>query len=102
MTTRNRFRFRVPVVPRVSVPVYLLVMVVLVPGLFSAMVLLISLRTNQHAIEAERSSQVASDQAMCQLVSILDDAYKGTPPSTETGRRVAEAMHSLRVASRCP
>lgn len=88
--------------PRATIPLYLLVMVVLLPGLFSALVLIISLRTNEHAVDVEASARRTSELAMCQLVTILDSAYRTTPPQTETGRLVAAAMANLRVANHCP
>lgn len=87
---------------RVRMPWYLLATVVLLPGLFSALVLVISLRTNDRAVAAERAARRASELAFCQVVVLLDDAYKQTPPQTATGLAVAAAMSNLRVANHCP
>lgn len=87
---------------RLRIPWYLLVAVVLLPVLFSTLVLVISLRTNERAVAAERMSRRVSELAMCQLVVLLDDTYKQTPPPSETGRQVALAMANLRVANHCP
>lgn len=42
-----------------------------------------------------------SDRRWCDLLSTLDEAYSSTPPSTDLGRRVADAIHSLRVDLDC-
>jgi hypothetical protein len=47
--------------------------------------------------QAEREA----DRRWCELLGTLDDAYGSTPPSTDLGRRVAEAVHALRVGLDC-
>lgn len=87
---------------RLGIPWGLLLVLVLLPGLFSALVLDVSLGSSRRAVEAERSARRSSELAFCQLVSLLDDAYKATPPKTPTGIAVARAMANLRVANSCP
>lgn len=42
-----------------------------------------------------------SDQRWCELLRTLDEAYGAVPPSSELGRRVAAAIHDLRVDLSC-
>lgn len=42
-----------------------------------------------------------ADRRWCQLLEPLDDAYSTVAPTTELGRRVAEAIHNLRVEFDC-
>jgi len=42
-----------------------------------------------------------SNQQWCDLVVLLDKTYIETPPTTEIGRKVAEAMHTLRIRFEC-
>lgn len=43
-----------------------------------------------------------ADRRWCQLLVPLDDAYTaGPPPTTEVGKRVAVAIHNLRIAFGC-
>lgn len=37
----------------------------------------------------------------CHLLVTLDEAYKATPPRTDTGQRVADDIHNLRADLRC-
>lgn len=42
-----------------------------------------------------------ADQRWCDLLVTLDDAYGSGTPTTELGRRVAEAVHTLRTELQC-
>jgi hypothetical protein len=53
-----------------------------------------SLLYAQHVAES-------SARKWCSLVSTLDDAYRGQPPTTPTGERVASDIHQLRRDLRC-
>lgn len=87
---------------RDPVPWYMLVAVVILPGVFSAVVLSISLNASQRAINAESQSRRQSELALCQVLSVWDDANRETPPTTERGRRIAEAIQNLMFANKCP
>jgi hypothetical protein len=42
-----------------------------------------------------------SDRRWCELLNTLDQAYSTVPPSTELGRRVADAIRKLRTDLDC-
>lgn len=42
-----------------------------------------------------------SNQRWCQLLSVLNGAYKEAPPRTQTGRIVATAIHDLYIDFDC-
>lgn len=46
--------------------------------------------------------QRESDRRWCSLMTNLDDAYRATPPQTDTGRSVAAEVHKLRAELGCP
>jgi hypothetical protein len=54
------------------------------------------------AIWVSSQNQRRSEQAWCQVISVLDDAYRVTPPTTPVGRQVAAGIAGLRQAYRCP
>lgn len=82
---------------------YSWVVVVLVPIMASIGVLIISLRVNEWAVAREREARRVSEQALCGIVVLLDDANrKSEPPVTGYGRELAEAIRSAREAYRCP
>lgn len=43
-----------------------------------------------------------SERKWCDLITMLDDAYHQTPPTTETGKNVARQMSGLRQSLHCP
>lgn len=47
------------------------------------------------------ASEREADRRWCQLLNTLDEAYSAVPPATELGRRVALAIHTLRVDLDC-
>jgi hypothetical protein len=54
----------------------------------------------RHRTEAERAE---SDRRWCALLVELDSAYQSSPrPTTETGRKVADEIHKLRIEFGCP
>lgn len=88
---------------------YSWVVVVIVPVMVSMAVLVISLRVNQRSIERERSARLASEQAraaseqaLCQVFVVLDDAYAQAAPSTPAGKKLAAAVANVRVTNHCP
>lgn len=88
---------------------YSWLVVVLVPVMASVGVLVVSLTVNQRSIERERSARlaseqarIASEQALCRVFVILDDAYSKTAPATESGKQLAAAIAYVRVANHCP
>lgn len=42
-----------------------------------------------------------SNQRWCQLLNVLDGAYRAAPPQTKTGQIVAEEIHRLRLDFEC-
>lgn len=42
-----------------------------------------------------------SEKAWCEIITVLDDAYKAAPPTTDTGRRIAVAMVGIRRSYGC-
>ena len=42
-----------------------------------------------------------ADQRWCALLTTLDDAYSTIPPTSELGRKVANAIHALRTDLNC-
>ncbi|MDG4784366.1 hypothetical protein O7626_41130 [Micromonospora sp. WMMD1102] len=55
----------------------------------------------REAAAADRAADREADQRWCELLTVLDEAYGSTPPQTELGRRVADAVHQLRVGFNC-
>ena len=47
----------------------------------------------------QRSLQ--NERQICGLIVTLDDVYRQTPPTTETGRNFADQLHTYRVALGC-
>lgn len=57
----------------------------------------------QHQSETRFQDSIRqSEQRWCAIVGLFDDTYRSNPPTTPTGRRVADLMHELRVDFRCP
>jgi hypothetical protein len=81
---------------------YSWVVVVLVPLMASVAVLVISLRVNEQSIEREREARRASEQAFCGIVTLLDNSYRRSPPSTQAGRELAVAIRGAREGYNCP
>lgn len=55
-----------------------------------------------HVDSQREAAERESDRRWCDLLVTLDDAYtSGTPPATEVGKRVAAAIHTLRVQLGC-
>lgn len=81
---------------------YSWVVVVGTSVLSSTLAIVVGIESAQRAVDAERSARLQSEQALCSLVVVLDRAYKGTPPTTPTGKEVAEGMAGLRATLQCP
>lgn len=45
--------------------------------------------------ERINQQQINNNRQWCELLTPLDSAYSSTPPATELGKRVAEAIHRL-------
>lgn len=41
-------------------------------------------------------------QNFCTLMIVLDDAYQAATPTTEVGKKVRDAVHTLRIQLGCP
>lgn len=80
---------------------YSWVVVVLVPVMASVGVLVVSLRVNQRSIERERAARQATEQAFCQIIIVLDDAYARAAPPTAAGKQLAAAIAGARQANHC-
>lgn len=53
--------------------------------------------TEQRVLEANRES----DRQWCDIVTTFDDTYRVTPPTTETGKRIAASFRQMRVSFGC-
>jgi hypothetical protein len=54
------------------------------------------------AIWVSAANQHRSEQALCEVVVLSDDAYRAHPPATPTGQQIAAAMARLREKYHCP
>ena len=75
-----------------------------VPGWYAwAVMALTSVLGPGIAIGISRYNQRQSEQAWCEVVTVLDDAYRspGATPQSETGRRVAAGIARVRQAYHC-
>lgn len=61
----------------------------------------LSIRHEQAAARAQRAIESRVNDQWCDLLRPLDDAYMATPPTTDTGRNIAQAIHGLRVQLDC-
>lgn len=57
---------------------------------------------NARSIERERKARVASEQAFCGIIVLLDNAWHTLPPTTPSGRQLAAAVSTARVVNHCP
>lgn len=58
-------------------------------------------RAEQAQTELARVQQEQRD-ALCRMVVLMDDAWHETPPSTTSGRNLAEAIADARATLGCP
>lgn len=74
----------------------------LVGMLISTLLLALSgfLYVNYQQASAQKAER-ENDRRWCQLLITLDQAYSTSPPTSELGRRVALAIHSLRTELGC-
>jgi hypothetical protein len=54
------------------------------------------------AIVISSVNQRHSEEALCEVVVLSDDAYRAHPPTTPTGQQIAAAMNRLRQKYHCP
>lgn len=54
-----------------------------------------------YALGQQERAERESDRRWCRLLTTLDEAYQGTPPQSELGRRLADDIHSLRAELGC-
>jgi hypothetical protein len=54
-----------------------------------------------HVDGKREAAEREADQRWCELLITLDEAYSSAVPATELGRRVADAVHNLRVGLDC-
>jgi hypothetical protein len=67
----------------------------------SLLAVAVSVVSAQRAVHQERTARLAGEQALCAVLITMDDAYQSAPPSTPTGRSVAEGIAGLRSAYDC-
>lgn len=84
---------------RLSTPRWYLLLAIVVSMLALAVAGVIY--TN-YSIKRQNATERENDRRWCALLSTLDGAYSSAPPQTETGRRVAAAIHDLRIELGCP
>ncbi len=60
----------------------------------------VTLGVNAAGERRERAARVESERAICEVVEALDTGYREAPPTTPTGKRIAEKVAELRTA-RC-
>jgi hypothetical protein len=53
------------------------------------------------AVARQEQQRRDNDRRWCALLLPLDEAYRATPPTTQTGRDVAAAIHTQRVSFHC-
>lgn len=77
---------------------------VLVVAMIASMglTLYVSFTVNESSINREKEARRNSELDLCQFITVQDDIYRTTPPSTPAGKRIAVALADLRVAYRCP
>lgn len=76
--------------------------IVLVSIVLSVMALAVAGVSYTSYVDGQRErSEREADRRWCQLLEPLDDAYTTVPPTSELGRRIAEAIHNLRVEFDC-
>jgi hypothetical protein len=54
-----------------------------------------------YAIGRQDATERENDRRWCELLGTLDEAYQGTPPQSELGRRLAADIHALRTELGC-
>lgn len=81
---------------------YSWIVVVLVPVMAAVGVLVISLRVNQRTIDRERAARQDSEQVLCQVFIVLDDAYAKAAPKTPAGKQLAAAIANVRQSNCTP
>jgi hypothetical protein len=64
-------------------------------------IFLSSVSTGAVAVVIALNAQSESERKLCGIVVAQDDAYSQTTPSTETGRRLADALGKLRRDLHC-
>lgn len=54
-----------------------------------------------HVDRQAEQRNVERTREICGLITVLDDAYQGTPPTTALGRNVADEIHRYRLRLGC-
>ncbi len=54
-----------------------------------------------HVDGQREKAEREADQRWCELLNTLDEAYQSGTPTTDLGKRVAAAIHNLRVGLDC-
>jgi len=82
---------------------YSWVVVVMLPIMAAIAVLIISLRVNERSIDRERSARLASQEAFCAIIVLIDDSYhEQRPPPGTASARLALAISNARTINHCP
>lgn len=61
-----------------------------------------SLASSGLALALSLRANAESDQKVCGLVVVMDEAYRGTPAQTPAGREIATGVDQLRRDLNCP
>jgi hypothetical protein len=77
--------------------------VVVIGGCLTTLLIsvVISVQTNQRAIDREREARLASELEFCSLLKLFDDSYREVPPNTPTGINLAKGLREYRQG-KCP
>lgn len=62
----------------------------------------IALHVNSESDRKAELARVESEKKWCSVVATLDDSYAEQPPTTATGKNVAEGIAGLRLSLHCP
>jgi hypothetical protein len=54
-----------------------------------------------HVDEKRAEAERKQDQQWCELIVTFDEAYRSSPPSSETARKIQELMHRRRETLGC-
>lgn len=80
---------------------YALIVILLVNlGLFVTGLWFAGRKASEAAASAE-AANAASAQRLCAIMLTLDGAYRGAPPTTETGRNLAKSIHDYVIVADC-
>lgn len=59
-------------------------------------------RINRENIERAKQTGIENDKRWCTMLTRLDDNARQVPPTTASGKLVAQDIHDLRIRLGCP